>query len=561
MRRMALGALDGLLVLDLAGDVSGAFAGKILRDLGARVVMIEPEVGSPARQLGLFDYLAGGKESVVPSDDAAFGAWLAAADIVLTDGTSPWHARGHGRSPGPHGPRRPVAVRPQRAARRVDVERPRDVGDGRLPLLHRERPTASRSGCPAPTPSCTPPRMPRSPVSSGSTSASAADTARRSRSPSKTPCSTAHAWLVSSWAANGALLARQPVDLIRAKDGWVYVMRIVPKEEIFVMIERPDLMAREPGGRHPDVERQHPAHLRGRPGVGPRQDGRRDRRARAAAARGGHADRRRRRRARRRAAGRQGLVGARGRDGVPRPAVQVLGHARRRAAARRRPSGRNRARRRRPSTRRPSRPTLVRRRVRRPARGHPHPRGHDELGRPRRRPLPRRPRLRQHQGRVGHPAGDARPDLARAQRRRPPAPGPPPAAVLLRDEPQQARCVHRPRQARRPRGVPGARQDGRRRAREQQRPRDAEPRARLRGPQGGQAGHHHGVDVGLRRRRPAPRLGGVWRQHRDDELADVDHRIPRRPAVAHDAVLRRPGLRQLRGGGDDGRPAPPGPDR
>ena len=52
---------------------------------------------------------------------------------------------------------------------------------------------------------------------------------------------TAHAWLVSSWAACGQLLARQPMDLIRCSDGWVYVMRIVPKDELFVMIERPDL--------------------------------------------------------------------------------------------------------------------------------------------------------------------------------------------------------------------------------------------------------------------------------------------------------------------------------
>src|SRR5262249_42320394 len=52
---------------------------------------------------------------------------------------------------------------------------------------------------------------------------------------------TAHAWLVSSWAANGALLARVPPDLIKCRDGWVYVMRIVPKDELFVMIERPDL--------------------------------------------------------------------------------------------------------------------------------------------------------------------------------------------------------------------------------------------------------------------------------------------------------------------------------
>ena len=53
---------------------------------------------------------------------------------------------------------------------------------------------------------------------------------------------TAHAWLVTSWAANGQLLDRQPMDLIRAKDGWVYVMRIVPKDELFIMIERPDMM-------------------------------------------------------------------------------------------------------------------------------------------------------------------------------------------------------------------------------------------------------------------------------------------------------------------------------
>ena len=34
---------------------------------------------------------------------------------------------------------------------------------------------------------------------------------------------------------------REPCDLIRAEDGWVYVMRIVPKDELFVMIERPDM--------------------------------------------------------------------------------------------------------------------------------------------------------------------------------------------------------------------------------------------------------------------------------------------------------------------------------
>ncbi len=52
---------------------------------------------------------------------------------------------------------------------------------------------------------------------------------------------TAHAWLVTSWAACGQLLPRVPPDLIRAKDGWVYFMRIAPNDELFVLIDRPDL--------------------------------------------------------------------------------------------------------------------------------------------------------------------------------------------------------------------------------------------------------------------------------------------------------------------------------
>ena len=85
-------ALDGVLVLDLSAGVPGAFAGKLLADLGAQVVMVEPAVGSPLRQHVLFDYLSGGKESLVPSNDADFATWLGAADVVLTDGSSAWHA-------------------------------------------------------------------------------------------------------------------------------------------------------------------------------------------------------------------------------------------------------------------------------------------------------------------------------------------------------------------------------------------------------------------------------------------------------------------------------------
>src|SRR5437764_7075487 len=89
---MTASALEGLRVVELASGVAGGFAGKLLADLGADVVMVEPPGGTSLREHVLFEHLAGGKRSIVPDDQAALGPWLAAADVVLTDGTSPWHA-------------------------------------------------------------------------------------------------------------------------------------------------------------------------------------------------------------------------------------------------------------------------------------------------------------------------------------------------------------------------------------------------------------------------------------------------------------------------------------
>ena len=44
---MGESALDDLVVLELSGGVAGALAGKLLADLGARVVMVEPSTGTP----------------------------------------------------------------------------------------------------------------------------------------------------------------------------------------------------------------------------------------------------------------------------------------------------------------------------------------------------------------------------------------------------------------------------------------------------------------------------------------------------------------------------------
>jgi crotonobetainyl-CoA:carnitine CoA-transferase CaiB-like acyl-CoA transferase len=230
---MAAAALEGVLVVDLTGSVAGGFAGKLLADLGARVVIVEPTGGSVLRQHVLFGYLSGGKESCIGDPSP----WLAAADIVLTDRSSdvpdalgervvhvdvtPWGRTG----PSAHWEssdlttwamggylsftgapdREPIQV----PGRQAQLHAGAHAALAALVGLH-ERDTRSGRG-------------------------------QRVEVSELESVLIAHAWLASSWAACGQVLARQPQDLIRAADGWVYVMRIVPKDEIFVMIERPDL--------------------------------------------------------------------------------------------------------------------------------------------------------------------------------------------------------------------------------------------------------------------------------------------------------------------------------
>jgi CoA:oxalate CoA-transferase len=102
-----LNALDDLLVLECGTRLSVAVAGKLLAELGARVIKVEPREGDPARLAGpfpdnlpdtdrsaLFLYLNRGKESLTLDlrHDAAgepLRRLLSKADLLLT-GDSPW---------------------------------------------------------------------------------------------------------------------------------------------------------------------------------------------------------------------------------------------------------------------------------------------------------------------------------------------------------------------------------------------------------------------------------------------------------------------------------------
>jgi hypothetical protein len=85
------GLLHGLRVVDLT-DESGQLAGRALADLGADVVLVEPEGGTPTRGLAPRDATSGeslrfaslnaGKRAASDADAAAL---IAGADVVLAN--------------------------------------------------------------------------------------------------------------------------------------------------------------------------------------------------------------------------------------------------------------------------------------------------------------------------------------------------------------------------------------------------------------------------------------------------------------------------------------------
>lgn len=110
-RNPALGALEGMRVLDVAAPM-GALVSRILGDLGADVIKIEPPGGDPGRHLSPFA-TAGearlslpfvranlNKRSVIldlqqPQDQERFRELARQADVVVsTDGMATWAARG-----------------------------------------------------------------------------------------------------------------------------------------------------------------------------------------------------------------------------------------------------------------------------------------------------------------------------------------------------------------------------------------------------------------------------------------------------------------------------------
>ena len=93
------GALNGIRVLDLSGNIAAGYCGKLFADHGADVLLIEPPEGFPTRRLppfapgaevpessGMHAYLSTNKLSVVCRDPLELRALVRGASIVIDHG-------------------------------------------------------------------------------------------------------------------------------------------------------------------------------------------------------------------------------------------------------------------------------------------------------------------------------------------------------------------------------------------------------------------------------------------------------------------------------------------
>ena len=159
-------ALDGIRIVEVGEGKQLAYCGKLLRDLGAEVIKVEPPDGDQLRlhgpfpndepgpeQSGLFIYFNGGKQGARldpgrAEDRAALGRLIEGADVLLL-GMRPLAGAGGG-------------PRSRRAAGGAARPRRRDGDDLRLHRALRRVGSATRS---TPTPA------PASPIASATRSA------------------------------------------------------------------------------------------------------------------------------------------------------------------------------------------------------------------------------------------------------------------------------------------------------------------------------------------------------------------------------------------------------
>ncbi len=250
------GALDDVVVLEFATGVSGPYTGKLLADLGAQVIKVEPPAGDPMRgesplvdgTSAFFAWLNLNKFGIVAEPgDAALLELARHADIVL------------------HSLRGNAADQFELA---ISAANPSSVIVSFSPY-GRSGPRADWSASPltewatsgfhyiAGDPAREPLPLPgyQAEFHSGLHAASAAlaamEHARKTGEGQRIEMShqeatlSDHAWLTTSWTHQGKIQSRTGSVYAPCSDGYVYIFNLVPYPNLFILMERFDLLEDE----------------------------------------------------------------------------------------------------------------------------------------------------------------------------------------------------------------------------------------------------------------------------------------------------------------------------
>ena len=253
---MADGALSDVVVLELATGAAGPYASKLLADLGAQVIKIEPPRGDPMRaepplrrgESALFNYLNGNK----------LGASLAVADLRVDDLAR--HAD--------------IVIHSLRGAEAAALEarlaavRPSAVVISLTPY-GRTGERARWAGTPltewatsgfhyiAGDPERAPLALPgfqaeyHAGLHAGVAALAALWHARetgegqRIEISHQEACLSDHAWVTTMWTHMGQVQRRSGALYAKCLDGHIYMFNLAPYPNLFVLMERFDLLADE----------------------------------------------------------------------------------------------------------------------------------------------------------------------------------------------------------------------------------------------------------------------------------------------------------------------------
>jgi len=253
---MTAGALSDVVVLELATGVAGPYCGKLLADLGAQVVKVEPPGGDPIRneyplvdgESAFFNWLNANKLGVeLPYDDRRVIGLASKADIIIHDQNGPFADTldNEFREANPHA----VIVSVTPYGRSGDR-----AGWKASPLT--EYATSGFhyiAGDPAREPLALPGYQVEfhGGLHAGIAALAGLWHSRETGEGQLVEVShqeaalSNHAWLTTIWTHQGKVQTRTGSLYARCADGYVFVFDLVPYPNLFVLMERFDLLENE----------------------------------------------------------------------------------------------------------------------------------------------------------------------------------------------------------------------------------------------------------------------------------------------------------------------------